>query len=358
MNTKIIKIGLIAATGIAVTCAIIWGVGHMKNTKANAGSDGKSSTIGLSIGAAENDSTNSIEATGGNDSANLVEATGENDSANSVEATDKTRTYAYGPFGRIGIVIPEGWNYEIYDAQNTNNFQSKYGIKLWYDNPDEIIDIGYYSNFGVCGTGLKSEDRTFAGHEANVGTYDDHKMWDFVSFKDDYKGIAALNGSYGSEYWTADLKAQVEAILDTLSFEPGITEGAAYQFTRDAENTDIGMDFSLEDISPSGATFVYTFYEGIPAESRHIIYGDEYTIEKLNGTDWTAVLPVIDNLGFNDIAHLCINMDTFKDPIDWEYAFGKLEKGTYRVKKTFWYDDNDGNRKSCDVYAQFVIGWT
>ncbi len=367
MNTKIIKLGLIVAAGIAVTCAIIWGVGHMKNTRANAGDD-HNNTIEHKEKISNNNNLDNDDPDNNNhDNGKLTSegkaittgvsiAAAENDPADSVEATDKTRTYAYGPFGRIGIIIPEGWNYEVYDGQNTNNFQSKYGIKLWYDNPDEIIDIGYYSNFGVCGTGLKSEDRTFAGHEANVGTYDDHKMWDFVSFKDDYKGIAALNGSYGSEYWTADLKAQVEAILDTLSFEPGITEGAAYQFTRDAENTDIGMDFSLEDISPSGATFVYTFYEGIPAESRHIIYGDEYTIEKLNGTDWTAVLPVIDNLGFNDIAHLCINMDTFKDPIDWEYAFGKLEKGTYRVKKTFWYDDNDGNRKSCDVYAQFVIG--
>lgn len=253
MNTKIIKIGLIAAAGIAITGAIIWGVGHMKNTRVNAGDD--PNTLEQNKTITDNDDPDNDNSGNGKliSEGNAIKTgasidAAENDSADSADAADETRA------------------------------------------------------------------------------------------------------------WTVDLKAQVEAILDTLSFEPGITEGAAYQFTRDAENTDIGMDFSLEDISPFGATFVYTFYEGIPAESRHIIYGDEYTIEKLNGTDWTAVLPVIDNLGFNDIAHLCINMDTFKDPIDWEYAFGKLEKGTYRIKKTFWYDGDAGNRKSCDVYAQFVIG--
>ena len=109
MNTKIIKLGLIVVAEIAATCAIIWGVGHMKNTRANAGDD-HNNTIEHKEKISNNNNLDNDDPDNNNhDNGKLTSegkaittgvsiAAAENDPADSVEATDKTRTYAYGPF--------------------------------------------------------------------------------------------------------------------------------------------------------------------------------------------------------------------------------------------------------------------
>jgi hypothetical protein len=162
-----------------------------------------------------------------------------------------------GPYGSIGITIPDGWSYEICDVDNENLLSAKYGIQFSPENADRgYIEVGYQPWFGVCGTGLEEEETTLAGDQAQIGYYDGSKVWDFVCFGGVNEGIVAT--ATQNEDWSGQELDQALAILDTVVFRAEEQTGATLVFCQ--------SDSSLES---------------------ELSFGEQLTVEKKTEEGWT-----------------------------------------------------------------------
>ena len=265
------------------------------------------------------------------------------------------RVYAAGPYGTLSVVLPEGWDAEAYASGSEKSNSGSYG--MWIRPAGEetgYIDVCYMITFGVCGTGLKQETSVIAGEEASIGTYDDHKMWDFVSFHGAMEGVTAQNVM--AEGWPEQCREQTMTILDTLRFDPDRAEGAVSYFRRDSEIPEIGLIAEACDITSTGATVRFQVWDPDLAGGE-LQYGDDFTLERQDGEDWTE-LPVIveGDWGFNEIAYTIP-----KEPdasgsewqVNWEWLYGKLEPGDYRIGKTIHDFRGPGNYTQYRIYVYF-----
>ena len=67
---------------------------------------------------------------------------------------------------------------------------------------------------------------------------------------------------------------------------------------------------------------------------KHISYGDPYTLEKNMDKKWFEVADILDgNYGFTDIGYELPPSKTNEWEVDWEWLYGKLDKGQYRLVK-------------------------
>ena len=247
-----------------------------------------------------------------------------------------------GPYGELCIKIPESWNF-VTSEKSKDTFNGLYGISFKpSDAKNGKIEVAYWKNFGVCGTGLESKTVTLAGQEAQEGTYDQAEMWDFILFGDGpFHGVVIQN--LGADEWDEDDLNELESILETISFDSNKMEGADCIYTKDSELENLGLYMYLEDITATSATLVYNQYK----EEAGGITGEDYTLEYDNHGEWLPV-EYKNEIGFNDIA-LLIDGQITRQNIDWTSLYGQLKPGTYRVKKTVYYD------KEYTIFSNFIL---
>lgn len=259
-----------------------------------------------------------------------------------------------GPYGKISISLPEGWSFEVCPMDSENLIYGTYGIHFYPEDAKEgYIEITYIKPFGVCGTGLKSENADIAGQQANIGTYDEHEYWDFISFRGEYEGIVAY--TYSVDSWWDKYHEQVWDILNTLSFQPSEREGGAYIYHGESEITALGLDFSLKNISSAGATLVFQQYDP-DAPTGELDFGDEFELEVQNDGKWERVPDIVEGeYGFNSIAHIIAAGQSLEVDLNWEWIYGKLPAGEYRIKKEICDFRETGDFDKYTVYAHFVL---
>lgn len=147
-----------------------------------------------------------------------VGATAENQSSKQeTEEDEKTweRVENSKNFRRISLAIPTGWQYTI--SQGGDASSEEFGISFWPEGETEsLIDVGYHSSWGVCGTGLEQTKITLGDYSAVQGTYDNKEVWDYIYFHvEDTKGsYVALN--VGAEAWWDEYGAEAMEILATI----------------------------------------------------------------------------------------------------------------------------------------------
>ena len=259
-----------------------------------------------------------------------------------------------GPYGKIAILLPEGWSFEAFPMDSESLIYGMYGIHFYPEDANEgYIEITYVKPFGVCGTGLKSENADIAGQQASIGTYDEHEYWDFISFHGEYEGVVAY--TYSVDSWWDKYHEQVQDILNTLSFLPLEREGGAYIYHEESEITALGLDFSLKNISPAGATLVFQQYDP-DAPTGELDFGDEFELEVQNDGKWESVLDILEGeYGFHDIAYIIDAGQSLEMDLSWEWIYGKLPAGEYRVKKEIFDFRGTGDYDEYTVYAHFVL---
>ena len=111
----------------------------------------------------------------------------------------------------------------------------------------------------------------------------------------------------------------------------------------DAEQPDVVENVTIQigDVTPSGATVTITDTNETP-----YIYGQWYKIQRKTDQGWQDVAPVIKDYGFEDIGYFPNANGQVKFTIDWQWLYGQLPSGTYRLWK------ETGTQKIC---AQFTI---
>jgi len=258
-----------------------------------------------------------------------------------------------GPYGEISLSLPAGWTAEAYPTDSDDLHSGMYGIRFYPEGVTEgCIELVYMDFFGVCGTELETEETTIAGTPAWIGTYDNHEYWSFISFQDEQEGIVAF--TYSVTDWWSEYGDQILDILDTLSFDRSVKEGAACIFDRESEVDEIGLQFSLKDITGTGATLVFDRYDP-EAASGELIYGDDFVIEIQNDGKWETVPVVLEGeYGFHDIAYL-IKEETTESELNWEWLYGELLPGEYRIGKSVSDCTSSGDFVKYMVYAHFIL---
>ncbi len=260
-----------------------------------------------------------------------------------------------GPYGQISVYIPASWTAEALPVGSEVLANGLYGLALWPRNvSDGQIQLFYTDMFGVCGTGLATEERKLAGEVASIGTYDNNAHWDFITFGSGKAHVVAMHTDCSS--WTDGDWNEVMDILDTMKFDETIREGGASQYIPESENDEIAVIMEVTNVTATGLTVHFRQYD--ERETSTLVYGEEYWLERLEGDTWTRIPTIIDAYGFNDIGYVIPRTGESALETDWEWLYGKLSSGTYRITKTVDQHKNygDGIFTTYQLTAQFVIG--
>lgn len=104
-------------------------------------------------------------------------------------------------------------------------------------------------------------------------------------------------------------------------------------------------------ITPAGLTLV--FENAMEAEH---IYGSFYCVERKDGDQWFALPYVIkQNVGWDEMARILPAKGSSEETIDWEWLYGSLNQGEYRIVKELLVMQEAGDYKKYYLAAEFVI---
>lgn len=255
-----------------------------------------------------------------------------------------------GQGGTISLQIPEGW--ESISFPDCGDYSS-YRIRFFPENIEAgYIELSYMKSFGVCGTGLFEEQITIAGDTANMGTYDKHRYWDFISFKGKNEGLVAT--AFSVEDWKDEYTTQVMDILNTASINTESSSETEDLYYDDTKVEAIGLSLNIANIDQTSADLYFTQYEGNP--KGNLQYSDDFIIEKFDKDEWNNAPIVLEgDYGFNDIAYSITNNDIIDFKIDWEWLYGELEPGEYRIGKKVIDFVETGSYDKYMLYVHFII---
>lgn len=96
---------------------------------------------------------------------------------------------------------------------------------------------------------------------------------------------------------------------------------------------DWGLTLSVKDVTPTGLTLVYGQKEGNP--TGQILWGEDYRLLVQEDGTWKDVPMVVENAIWNGIAYGFAGDEDLEATISWEWLYGKLPAGTYRLEKEF-----------------------
>ena len=116
---------------------------------------------------------------------------------------------------------------------------------------------------------------------------------------------------------------------------------------------DWGITLTAKNVTATGLTLVCTQKGG--EVTGEIDTGEDYFLEVLTENGWEKVPTVIEEYAWNSIAYM-VTLDgiTVWD-VDWEWLYGKLETGTYRLGKGFMDFRGPGDYDNAVFYAEFEI---
>lgn len=114
-----------------------------------------------------------------------------------------------------------------------------------------------------------------------------------------------------------------------------------------------GVTLSAKEgsINPAGLTLIFQNDK----EAEHI-YGSFYCVERKDGDQWITLLYVTEqNVGWDDIARILPAKGSSEETVDWEWLYGSLDQGEYRIIKELLVMQQAGDYKKYYLAAEFVI---
>ena len=120
-----------------------------------------------------------------------------------------------------------------------------------------------------------------------------------------------------------DMKRLTAILLILVVLLWGCAKESTYQPTG-AEN----VTMRLSDVTAAGVTVV------IQDDNREpFVYGEWFVIEREKDGVWYEVKTKITNYGFNEIGWLTDESGELTMTVNWEWLYGKLPAGQYRILK-------------------------
>ena len=149
------------------------------------------------------------------------------------------------------------------------------------------------------------------------------------------------------------------SILDTVHFDEGKTEGGIGQYIPESEDDTIAVMMSVSNVTPGGLKIRLWQYD--KRDCGELIYGEGYHLEVLNDDTWEDVPTIIEDWAFTDEGFILPAEGESEEEINWEWLYGKLAPGTYRITKVLMDSDRNDPSVCVPAYpltAQFIIAGT
>lgn len=114
----------------------------------------------------------------------------------------------------------------------------------------------------------------------------------------------------------------------------------------------LGLRLRVADISPSGLRLICSQSGGHPTGTLQT--GAYYSLEKWEGESWQTVDTISETYWQLQAFTIEKDQDT-EFRIDWEWLYGKLNKGTYRLEKRISDFRQSDDKDDYIFYADFEI---
>lgn len=116
-----------------------------------------------------------------------------------------------------------------------------------------------------------------------------------------------------------------------------------------------GITLSAEDVTPTGMTLVCTQNGG--NHTGELLTGSHYVIEQLMNGEWLPVptAPGLGDLVWTTEGWMIQFNNTTKWDVNWEFLYGELGPGTYRIQKEIMDFRGPGDFTEKPYYAEFAI---
>ena len=111
----------------------------------------------------------------------------------------------------------------------------------------------------------------------------------------------------------------------------------------------VTMEIVEGTLTNTGATIVIT-----DLSEENNTYGEWYRIDKQKDGKWYELENIVaGDVGWHAIGHLVGEDNTLTMEVDWEWLYGPLEKGKYRIVKGFSNEKNPYTNRH--IAAEFTI---
>lgn len=120
-----------------------------------------------------------------------------------------------------------------------------------------------------------------------------------------------------------------------------------------ADFPDWGLNLSVKDVTPTGLTLVCTKNGGNP--TGELICGTDYRLLVFEDGMWKHVPTVIEEHCWDDIGYPITEGKVREFELSWEWLYGKLPAGTYRLAKDFMDWREAGDYDEATYWVEFKI---
>lgn len=115
-----------------------------------------------------------------------------------------------------------------------------------------------------------------------------------------------------------------------------------------------GLTLSVKDVTSTGLTLVITQESGSPTGT--LQYGSDYTLEEQQDGTWQAVQDIADgDVAWTSEAYLVTMGGQTEQLVDWNWLYGSLSPGHYRLSKDFMDFRDTGDYDTQTYQVEFDI---
>ncbi len=121
-----------------------------------------------------------------------------------------------------------------------------------------------------------------------------------------------------------------------------------------AEDDKWGILLIAENVTPTGLTLKIEQSGGNPSGS--LEFGAAYLLENMVNNEWQELETITgEPLAWNMLAYIIKMNDVTETQIDWQYSYGELKPGKYRIKKEIMDFRDSGDYDTKIYFAEFEI---
>lgn len=167
-----------------------------------------------------------------------------------------------------------------------------------------------------------------------------------------YYGLTNKTEADDAEYFISDNSSVNEENISVDS------ASSAEHIPEDIGFPDWGLTLSVKNVTSTGLTLLVTQSGGEPTGTLQT--GDPYRLICLMDGTWKTVeeLPLpegVDGRAWNSIAYLLPKGETREFDVNWEWIFGELPSGTYRLIKEFMDFRKTADYDTFEYWVEFEI---
>ncbi|AGL03494.1 immunoglobulin-like domain-containing protein [Desulfoscipio gibsoniae] len=156
-------------------------------------------------------------------------------------------------------------------------------------------------------------------------------------------------GNYGNSNSSVGTENTVTKTASSQSAETTDWEPTTYETVNNFD----GVTMIVKE-GTSSSTSLTVYFEN--KSSSQCIYGEFFLLEKKINGNWYQVPVIIDgNYGFVDIGYNLTSGDNGEWAVDWEWLYGSLDTGEYRIMKDIQDFRGSGEYDTYYLAAEFTI---